>query len=155
MKRKEIIVIVIGILIGVMIQFTDPFTTVALIFYVGISSLFSIGLLISSIFLGKESFKWALITSTPFLFLFVITSVIRDYKHKKAVVITSHLENFKKRNGHYPGTLSNASEITLSGLTYEAINNLEDYKIEYFMDGFNREYFDSESNEWGTKGWND
>jgi hypothetical protein len=42
-----------------------------------------------------------------------------------------------------------------SGLTYTTNNDFTNYRIEYLMDQFNREYFDSKSKSWSTLGWND
>jgi hypothetical protein len=53
MKGKEMIFILIAVLIGITDQFAGIFTTLLLDVFIGISSFFSIGLLLSAIFIGR------------------------------------------------------------------------------------------------------
>ena len=66
------------------------------------------------------------------------------------------IERYKIVYGKYPKNLIDLnSKIELRGLTYSTNKDFTNYRIEYLMDQFNREYFDSESKSWGTLGWND
>jgi len=91
----------------------------------------------------------------PLLVAYGTSATIRYYKHSKAVQITKQLEKYRIKHGYYPKELPQATTILLKGLEYEPDSNLLNFHMEYLMDGFNREYFDSVDKEWGTLGWHD
>ena len=84
------------------------------------------------------------------------TTGVRDYRHKKALKINAELEIFKMENGTYPKNLIQLkSDVDIDGLKYTTDSAYTKYELEYLMDGFDREIFDSYSKEWSTLGWND
>lgn len=155
MKRKETVGIVVAVLIGALIQFANPIVALLLMGLMALLSFVSACLLIGSIFLGRKAIKWALVAAIPVAVAFVFTFGVRHYKHAKANQIVAHLKNYKKAHGCCPSKLREVTTVSLNGLNYQVDRKEQTYRIEYLMDGFNREYYESENAKWGTLGWND
>lgn len=121
----------------------------------GAAAVSSLILIIAGIIKRKFRF-WYLVGFVPFLAGYTFETGIRKYKHEKAVKLNAQIENYRMEHGKYPAQLTDMKTgIELSGLVYSTNGDLTSYRIEYLMDQFNREYFESKSKSWGTLGWND
>ena len=150
-----LIIIFVAVLLGIAIHFTNPVTAIILLIIWIAATIFSIVAILIGLFNKRFRF-WYLIGFLPFLVGYGFETGVRNYKHNETMKLNSQLERYKIENGKYPKNLINLnSKIELKGLTYSTNKDFTNYRIEYLMDQFNREYYDSESNSWGTLGWND
>jgi len=154
-RLKTSLVILFTVFLGISIHFADPLLSLFILGLWGVLFFFSLATLTIGIFSKKFRF-WYLIGFIPFIVGYSFETGIRSYKHNKAVEITSQLEFYKKEKGIYPKDLILIKdEIEIPGLKYYTNPQQTNFRLEYLMDQYNREYFDSESNKWGTLGWND
>lgn len=144
-----------GIILGFVIHYSNPVMAIIILIVWFLAALFSLVLLVNG--LVKKKFRlWYLIGFIPFLIGFSFETGVRNHKHNEAVKLNIQIEQYKIEHGQYPKNLLDLnSSISLSGLTYVPNSGLTNYRIEYLMDQFNKEYFDSELQKWGTLGWND
>jgi hypothetical protein len=157
MKAKDTETLIIGLAIfaGLLFPFLNVLGSLLFLFLFAFLSLMSVGFIICSIFLGRKSLKVGIIGLIPILIGFGLTTLIRRYKHNKAEEIKVELNASFIKNGRYPDSLSSELKNHLNGLYYEPLNNNKEYRLEYLMDTYNREYYKSEGDRWGTLGWND
>ena len=140
---------------GVLVSVTNVVVTLILGIAIAALALTSIGFLLSSFFLGRKAFVVGLIAIVPFLSAYGTSTAIRSLRQSKADEIKAQLEDYHRKRGQYPADLSHATTITIKGLRYIPSASRTGYYIEYLMDGFNRRFYNSETKEWGTLGWND
>lgn len=152
---KYPLLLLAAILLGLLIHYSNPFMALIILMVWFLAAIFSFVVLLKG--LVKKKFRlWYLIGFVPFLIGFSFESGIRNHRHDEAVKLNIQIEQYKIEHGQYPKNLLDLnSRISLSDLTYIPNSRLTNYRIEYYMDQFNREYFDSELNKWGTLGWND
>lgn len=154
-KFKMFLIILIAVLLGIAIHFTNPVTAILLLIIWIAATIFSIAAILIGLF-SKKFRLWYLIGFLPFLVGYGFETGVRNYKHNAAMKLNIQLERYKIEYGKYPKNLINLnSKIELRGLVYSTNKDFTNYRIEYLMDQFNREYYHSESNSWGTLGWND
>jgi hypothetical protein len=152
---KKIALLIIYILIGVSFQYTDPFNFLCLFFLSCLILLVSIGLLINDLFNRKFN-VWYLTGFVPILVGIGFMFFVRDVKHKNAMKICTEIENYHQVKGYYPKSLEEIdNKIEITGLFYSVDSSGSNYWLEYLMDGFNHEFYDSKSKAWGSLGWND
>ncbi|RYE19687.1 MAG: hypothetical protein EOP51_19405 [Sphingobacteriales bacterium] len=154
-KTTLLFFLVFAILSGPAIHFSNPVTAILVLFFWLAAAFFSLVIVVVGLFSNKFQL-WYLIGFLPFLVGYSYGTTIRNYKHDKAVRLNLQIEDYKTKYSKYPQNLSDLNAaFSLSGLTYRANEDLTNYSIEYLMDQFNREYYKSDSKEWGTLGWND
>lgn len=152
---KTIIAFIIAFPLGLLLQFSNPAQALLIIVILIISSFFSLVVLVIGIF-SKKFRVWYMIGLVPIIVAFSFSKVVRNYKHKKALAIKTQLELFRKANGKYPKDLTQIKNIIkIDGLKYSTYSSDTNYELEYLMDEFNKEHFDSNSGKWSTSGWND
>jgi hypothetical protein len=154
-QTKQLVLLLLAILLGAYFQYTNPITAILFMILSIVLVLVTVTLLVIGLF--NRKFKmWYLIPIVPIIVAISYSSSIRAYKHRQALSITESLEQFKGKYGAYPvnlGKLNN--KIELSGLNYLTDSTFQEYEIEYLMDEFNREFYNSNTKKWDTKGWND
>ena len=152
---KITVAFIIASLLGLLLQFSNPVQVLLVMGLLLLSGFFSLVILVIGLFTKKFRI-WYIVGLVPIVVAYSFTTLIRHYKHKKAVEINAQLELFKKEYGKYPKDLMQIkNEIEIDGLKYSTYSSDTNYDLEYLMDSFNREYFDSKSGEWRTLGWND
>lgn len=151
----QLILLLLAILLGAYFQYANPIT--AILFIVLSIVLVCVSVIFLAIGLFNRKFKtWYLIPIVPVIVAVSYSSGIRAYKHQRVLSITKSLEQFKDKHGVYPVNLDKLNDkIELSGLHYSVSNTFQEYQIEYLMDEFNREFYNSGTKKWGTMGWND
>ena len=153
-KTKSFIILAVAILLGMSIQWVDPFFSILLVFTWGMAFICSVIALLSGIF-SKRFRIWYLLGFVPFVSGYLFMTGIRDYRHRKAVDIVGRINMYAKERGRLPDSLIQVTGIRISGLRYSTDTSHKRYHLEYLMDQFNREYYDSKSNRWRKLGWND
>ena len=64
------------------------------------------------------------------------------------------IEKFKNNTGAYPKDLKQIEASNkIDGIKYDVDSDGKNFRIEYLMDGFNKEFFDSDNQRWGTLGF--
>ncbi len=75
------------------------------------------------------------------------TTFIKKYREYLAQNIIEKLAKYKSENGNYPQTIDDIdTDKNIKGLTYN--RHGENYSMEYYQDGINKIYYDSELKEW-------
>ncbi len=107
---------------------------------------------------GTRSFGLTGLLAAAVFFLggFGFDAWLRHGKHQTARALVMDLAAYHAREGRYPEQLGALGKpYALEGLMYWVDPVKQTYRFEYLMDGFNREYYDSAQQRWGTLGWND
>ena len=152
---KFLLLVLLSVVLGLAIHFANPATALVIFFLWAVAAFSSLTAIVTGLFRKKFRLLY-LIGFLPFITGYGYESVSRHFAHEKAVKLNSQIERYRSEHGKYPGNLySLDSTIRLSGLIYTTSSDYTNYRIEYLMDQFNREYFDSKSKSWGTLGWND
>jgi hypothetical protein len=139
----------------------NPVVVLLLFWGWGVMALYSTGVLLSGL-LAREKDTWIFgltgLLSTAIFFYggFGFSGWLRHGKHQTAQALVMDLAAYHAREGRYPEQLSALGRsYALDGLIYSVHPVKKTYYFEYLMDGFNREYYDSAYQHWGTLGWND
>lgn len=152
---KVLLLVLFSLLLGVAIHFSNPATAVIVLFLWAAAAVSSIIVILIGLFHNKFRLIY-LIGFLPLVVGYGSETVTRHFAHETAVKLNTQIERYRSEHGKYPGNLDSLhSSIRLSGLIYTTTSDYSNYRIEYLMDQFNREYFDSKSKSWGTLGWND
>lgn len=161
-KRKIIILLIVSIALGL----TTPFANVLLFLFLFLKLFLSIVLIASVVIIvtgltgNRKILKWGF-AGLLSVCLFSITSFgletyIRSHRQETAKAIISDIEKFKFANGTYPTTIEQIKiKNSINGFNYYSYDSLKHFRIEYLMDGFDRQFYDSKNKVWGTLGWND
>lgn len=85
-----------------------------------------------------------------------VGSIIRNNKQARAKIIIANIEKFKQETGIYPATIDQIRiGNKIKGFSYRPYDSLHQFRIEYLIDGIDRQDYDSKTKTWGTLGWND
>jgi hypothetical protein len=154
-KLKTFLIILSAIFLGVAIHFANPFYAIIILIFWAFAVLASIVLIVIGV-VGRK-FRFLYLTGfLPFVIGFIFETGIRNHKHKKALAQIEQIKSFKIKNGRYPNDIKDINTtIEITGLVYSVNPTGTNYRIEYLMDQFNKEYFESDSGTWDTLGWND
>src|SRR5829696_310421 len=118
MSIKHKISLLIAVLIGVLVSFTNVILTLVLLIVIVILALTSVGLLISSFFLGRRAIITGLIAIVPILATLGTSAAVRGYRQSKAIEIKTQLETYRSKHGQYPNDLLQVTTISIKGLKY-------------------------------------
>jgi hypothetical protein len=152
---KKYLYVISLLLPGILLQFVNPVFALFLSVLIILSALSSIVVIV--VYLFDKKFKPIfLIGFFPIIFAYTLSSAVRYLKFKEAVEIQKQLAIYKANSGKYPPDLRELSEPYIGKkILYNPHSNFKEYEMEYYMDGFNRMYFNSEHGEWYSLGWND
>jgi len=100
-KTKSFIILAVAILLGMSIQWVDPFFSILLVFTWGMAFICSVIALLSGIF-SKRFRIWYLLGFVPFVSGYLFMTGIRDYRHRKAVDIVGRINMYAKERGRLP-----------------------------------------------------
>jgi uncharacterized membrane protein YiaA len=120
-----------------------------------ILSFISVGLLISTLVLGRKALVWSFYFGFPVLACFSTYLANRYVRHKKAEIVIKDIERYRFQHRVLPNALNELNTVSIIGLTYDVNAESQTYIIEYNMEEFNSEYYSSIDKKWGTRGWND
>jgi hypothetical protein len=159
-RNRVLIFCGISIVLGITLPFSNVIYFLFLFIACIITGLISIVLILAGFFANRQLIKKGMIGLLAVcLFLMVglgLETLIRHQKYKIALGIITKIETFRLKNARYPKTLDEIGNVkTIRGLRYNLYDSMRQFRIEYFMDGFNREYYNSETKDWETLGWND
>lgn len=137
----------------------NPVCWLMLVFGYGLMGFFSVICLLL-VLLKKNFLKYALaglfLSSWFFACTLGLQQVTRKWQHRQATEMIAQIMHYQSVNGHYPATLQEINtSIRLHQPTYHSYDQGQSFRLEYYMDGFNREYYDTQQGGWGTLGWND
>jgi hypothetical protein len=161
--RKTVgILLSLAVLSGLYLPYCENPAVVLLLFFSwGLMALCSPLVLLAGL-LSKEKetqvlgLSWLLSAALFFFGGIGFDTWLRHGKHQTAQTLVMDLAAYHAREGRYPEQLSALGKpYELEGLRYWVDPVKRTYRFEYLMDGFNWEYYESDSQRWGTLGWND
>ena len=159
-RIKIIILLIVSIVLGLTTPFVNVLLFLFLKLFLSIVLIASVVMIVVGLTGNRKKLKWGFIGLLS-VCLFSITSFgpdtyIRSRRQETAKSIISDIEKFKHTNGTYPTTIEEIKiKNSIKGFNYYSYDSLKQFRIEYLMDGFDRQFYDSKNEVWGTLGWND
>ena len=96
---KIIIAFIIAFLLGLLLQFSNPLQALLIMFILLFLVFFSLIILVIGLF-SKKFRIWYIVGFVPIVVAYSFTTLVRNYKHKKAIEINANLNFSKKRMGN-------------------------------------------------------
>lgn len=153
---KKLLWITLICIPGLVLQFTQRPALVLLVSGLVIfAALASFGI-IAIWLLDKKFFLKHTIGFLPLLFAIAVANTFRLVKEKRATHLQQQIESYKILYGRYPSNLADLNPQDSETNFHYSVDSLgKEYELGYYMDGINRMYYDSASEEWTSYGWND
>lgn len=155
-KTKIVLTIISGIIstaIGIELAKATIFDNFKLAFIWGIIVLVTIIIGVIDFIFKKHYSKIPGFALAILTLGFIISLPIRKYhwneKRNKCDIAIVQLDSIKKHNGNYPDSLANLKlDIDFSEINYTTDSSKQFFNISYSVDGWHREWYDSENREW-------